>query len=449
MFRRIKNIANSDNSQVLLGNLSASFFGLITFMLLARSLTLNTFGEWAVFVAASGFADLLRTGLIRQAMVRFVSLTNADSRKIHYQRAATTLHLLTILVISMVLWTVLLTIGEQFPSPYDLFLTWYPLWMILSLPHMMDTWFAHALHNYRRMNRIRLIINIGFLGFVLIGFFVEYNVRSLILGNMLMQGVVSASSLLRYPAVFFKLNRTSSRYMVQLFRFGKHSLATLTGANLLKSADHMIIGGLMGTEAVAIYAIPLKLMDLIEIPLRGFVMTSFPKLSVFAIRRDLKGFELHFYQWTGLLTLLVIPVGLVILVFPQWFIQILGGSAYLDSQILLQIFVIAMVLMPIDKYMGMSFDSINAPKRNAIKVWVMVIINVVGDYLAITYLDSLTAVAAVTVLTISSGVIAGFMMHPILRFDGFKMISIGIKFGWQQIRQLKTPIVDKTLPSAE
>jgi O-antigen/teichoic acid export membrane protein len=449
MLNPLKKLIQSDNSKVLMGNLSASLFGLITFMILARVLTKGAFGEWAIFVAASGFADLLRTGLIRQAMVRFIALTNDAPRKTQYQIAAVTLHIITIALISFLMYMVLIVFGQSIASPYDLFLKWYPLWMLLSMPHMMDTWFSHALKKFGRMNKIRLFINIGFLLFVSLGFFVEYTIESLILGNMLIQGVLSGVSLIRYPAVFFNLNQTKWVYARHLFKFGKHSLATLTGANLLKSADHMIVGAMMGTEAVAIYAIPLKMMDLVEIPLRGFVMTSFSKLSVFAIKRDTQGFQQHFYQWTGMLTLLFIPLALMILWLPQFFIGVLGGGGFTDSQVLLQVFVVAMLLMPLDKYLGMSIDSINLPKRNAIKVWVMVIVNIVGDYLAIRYFHSLLAVALVTNITLLSGLVAGFSMHPILKFDFFRLLSSGISFGRSYILSMHRPVIDKSLPSAE
>jgi O-antigen/teichoic acid export membrane protein len=50
--------------------------------------------------------------------------------------------------------------------------------------------------------------------------------------------------------------------------------------NLLRSADTLIISlSPMGSAAVALYSIPLKLTELQQIPLRSFVATAFPKMS--------------------------------------------------------------------------------------------------------------------------------------------------------------------------
>ena len=449
MLSKLQKLRKSANSQVLMGNLGASFFGMITFMLLARVLPLHTFGEWAIFVAAAGFADLLRTGLIRQAMVRFISLTNDQDRKLSYQRASVRLHLVTVMIISIIMWLSWWLIGGFIAKPYALVLGLYPFWMIVSLPHMMDTWFSHALQDYKRMNRIRMIINVVFLAVVVSGFYFTYELWMLITLHMTIQLIVSMRSFIKHRSAFSGIWSISNVYIRQIFDFGKHSLATLTGANLLKSADHLIIGALMGTEAVAIYAIPLKVMDLLEIPLRGFVMTSFSKMSVMVLRKDIKGFTDHFYQWSGMLTILFIPLAMVLLIWPQLAVQILGGGQYGDSAILLQVFVVAMLIMPLDKYLGASFDSINAPKRNAIKVWIMVIVNILGDLMAIWLFDSLLAVSIATVLTLISGLIAGFRMHPILKFSMTKLVGQGIYLGKNQIGQFYPPFVDRSAPTAE
>lgn len=53
-------------------------------------------------------------------------------------------------------------------------------------------------------------------------------------------------------------------------------MGTMVGANLLRSSDTFLIGAFLGGEAVAIFNIPLKLFELVEIPLRSFAATALP-----------------------------------------------------------------------------------------------------------------------------------------------------------------------------
>ena len=73
--------------------------------------------------------------------------------------------------------------------------------------------------------------------------------------------------------------------------FGKYAMGTLVGSSLLKSADTFIIGmsAVLGPTAIAIYAIPLKLTDLLGIPLRGFTMTAYPKMAKLFLENKIPG----------------------------------------------------------------------------------------------------------------------------------------------------------------
>ena len=156
-------------------------------------------------------------------------------------------------------------------------------------------------------------------------------------------------------------------------------------------------------------------------------MTSFSKLSRLFHEGKFEIFKHHFGKSTGLLMLLFLPVGILFFVFPSLPIYVLGGEKYLDGQILIQIFVIAMILIPLDKFLGVSFDSINKPNVNAIKVWIMVSTNVVGDILAITLIGELWAVAVVTVINILFGISFGLWRHPLLRSINWSPANILIR----------------------
>ena len=80
LLNKLKSLLNSDNGIVLIGNLMASALGLGIFMLLARNLSKSDFGAWALFISSAGLLDLMRTGLVRQGMVRTIATSKSDNQ---------------------------------------------------------------------------------------------------------------------------------------------------------------------------------------------------------------------------------------------------------------------------------------------------------------------------------------------------------------------------------
>lgn len=417
MLSKIKSLVRSDNGLVLMGNLSASALGLITFMLLARGLSKTEFGAWTLFISASGLLELMRTGLVRQALVRALAIEADEAKHQGIISASGALAVLITLILTALISGVYLSIDTSGWSLH-LFFKYYPVLALISLPSNLDTWKSHAESQYGRMNTIRLLINVLFIITVSIGLFSGFKLSHYLWAYLGAQGLVSIYSVLSSLRKISWLTATKSQ-VFSLFQYGRHSLVTLAGSNLLKSADSLLIGAFLGSEAVAIYAIPLKVLDLMEIPLRGFVMTSFGRLSKAHTENQHQSFKRLVKRQVLQLTFLFLPAALLIFIMPELVIQILGGEGYEDSALILRILLIPMILLPLDKFVGISFDSIGQPATNALKVWIMVIVNIIGDLTVLYFFQSLWLVALVTVLNIVMGIVFGLSKHPYLNMTVF------------------------------
>lgn len=411
MLSKIKRMLQTDNGVVLIGNLLASAFGLGTFMLLARVLTKSDFGAWALFIAAAGLLDLMRTGMVRQGMVRALSIEKDDNQK---QSILATSGIMA-LVISLgaaVLVGLIEIAADSSEWSLHIFFVYYPVFVMITLPSNFDTWKSHAEGNFKRMNGLRLFSNIIFILFVAFGFFYKFTFSQYLWAYLTSQGLVSAYSLISLLKIHWAA--FSMPRFFKLVAFGKHSLATLAGSNLLKSSDSLLIGAFLGNEAVAVYAIPLKALDLLDIPLRGFAMTSYRTLSNYFEDKNQIAFSNHIWSHVKKLTLFFLPGVILLAIFPELAIRVLGGAGYQESSTILMILTIPMLLMPLEKYLGMSFDSIDQPKWNALKVWLMVGLNIAGDIVVLYFFQSLTMVAVVTITNITLGIVFSLTNHPYL-----------------------------------
>jgi len=156
----------------------------------------------------------------------------------------------------------------------------------------------------------------------------------------------------------------------------------------------------------------MKFTEFFEIPLRSFVATAFPKMSRASMLNDIPEFKKILYTYSGAITLLFVPFIIIAFVFAAQFIWILGGSEYKDSADLIgnvfRIFCIYGILLPIDRLTGVALDSLNKPKSNLYKVFVMLTANVIGDLIAVFVFKSLFLVALATVVFTLIGMYFGY-----------------------------------------
>ncbi|MDE3254120.1 MAG: oligosaccharide flippase family protein, partial [Bacteroidota bacterium] len=208
--------------------------------------------------------------------------------------------------------------------------------------------------------------------------------------------------------------------------------------NLLRSADTFIISiSPMGTAAVALYSIPLKLTELQQIPLRSFVATAFPKMSNASLKGNKDSVRKIFYTYTGALSLLFIAAGIFSFVFAEQIVWLLAGKQYLAAGassgktviMIMRIFAVYGLLLPLDRMTGIALDSINKPQINALKVFYMVAANVIGDIIAVYVFHSLLLVAVGSVVFTLIGIGTGmYFLNRELELTFSSILKEGKRF---------------------
>ncbi|RNC89636.1 MAG: hypothetical protein ED555_09215 [Allomuricauda sp.] len=417
MWKKITHLGKEKNISSLLTNMVIAFLGLVSFMLLTRQLPKEQFGDWVLFVTLATFVDLLRFGLTRTSVVRLLAGADPESFK-KFLGSAYKINLLLLTLIMLVCWSIAAIsfgLGLEMNNGYRLFFTWYPVLALFNLG--WNTAFAlfQAEQNFTRMMWVRLV-SIGlFVLFLLLNMWVfKLGLIEIVWVNLLVNLASSLwCSIKKWDGLSY-LKYADSATEKELINFGKYSMGTLVGSSLLRSADTLIIGlsPVLGSAGIAMYAIPLKLTDLLGIPLRSFTMTAYPRMSKKSLEGDLGGVRKTFYAYSGAITLLFIPIALFCFVFAEYLILFLGGAEYKDSLPLLttvfRVFTVYTVLLPIDRFTGVLLDSINRPKLNLYKVIFMTVSNVLIDIIAVFVLESLVAVAIGTIFFTLMGIVLGF-----------------------------------------
>lgn len=435
----LRKISKEDNFLSLTGNLTIAFFGFAGFALLARTFKVDIFGQWVLYISAGTFIEMFRFGITNTAIIRYLSGVAKEDR-LKFVGSNGLIGLVATTFIAVVLWSCHL----MFPIPiknagYELFFAWYPLLAFVNLPLNTALVIMQADQKFGKILMIKSI-NSG-------GFFLVILLNYLFFDLSLMQLVWVQLAITLFASLVCVMNgwdglrhiRKATRYTNKvLLDFGKYTTFTLIGTNLLRSADTLIISlSPLGTAAVALYSIPMKLTELQQIPLRSFVATAFPKMSKASIQGKIEEVRSVFYSYSGAMTYLFIFISLITFVFADFFVLILGGSQYIgtdpvtgfNTANIVRIFSIYGLLLPIDRMTGVGLDSINRPDRNFIKVLIMVIANVVGDLIAIFIFKSLPMVAVASIIFTAIGVWVGYcFLNKELHIQQRLIFTSGIEF---------------------
>jgi O-antigen/teichoic acid export membrane protein len=395
----------------LVGNGAGALMGLITFALLARVLNKNDFGIWIFFLTTYGLFDTLRIGMIVNALIKNIAASNSQKEEhvvigsAFYLSSIITAIFLIVLLLSYIIFAYF----ELFPEYIFLF-KWYAFTAVLSLPHNFASWVQNAKLKILSMSFIRVMNQ--FLLILYIFFYLKQHndLELLFYGFMLSHLVVSLYTIFAGLSGLNHVLKQTKAIRSKIINFGKFSTGTLIGSNLLRSSDTYIINGMLGADKVAVYNVPMRILEVFEMPLRSFAITALPQFARLFAENEKELLKAEFERRTGAIFFMLLPLSLFCFFGAKWLVLILAGNNYLDSIILLQLFALYTAILPLDKFSGIMLDVIDKPQLNFIKVLLMLFVNVVGDILAIYYFKSLTAVAIVSTLTFITGTLYGFIM---------------------------------------
>jgi O-antigen/teichoic acid export membrane protein len=432
-------ITREANFLSLAANLSIAVFGFAGFALLARSYPIGLFGQWVLYISSGAFIEMFRFGITNTAIIRYLSGVDYNER-LKYVGSNGLIGLIATTGIMMLLWICYLL----FPGPihnagYGLFFAWYPILALINLPLNTALVIMQADQKFGKLLLIKAINSGGFFLVILINYlFFSLSLTEMVWMQLAINVLTSAICIINGWDGLRHIRKATRETNKVLLNFGKYTTFTLIGTNLLRSADTLIISlSPLGTAAVALYSIPMKLTELQQIPLRSFVATAFPKMSKASIQGKIEEVKDLFYTYSGAISYLFIFVSLVTFIFAEYFVLLLGGKQYLitdpvigaNAVMITRIFSVYGLLLPIDRMTGVGLDSINKPGKNFIKVLYMVIANVIGDLLAVFVFKSLELVAVGSILFTILGVWVGYhFIDKQLDLEFRRIFSSGIEF---------------------
>ena len=386
-----------------------AIIGLGSFMLLVRVTQPAILGEYIIYTTAVILFEMIKSGGLQSALVMRASSDDPTLQKIIIGSAYWLGGLISLSISVILLSLFLLGIFANQPG-IQIFCGWYAMLGIVTLPLHIAEAEAVAKQDLKFLLLLRIIqsanaLIIALYAFLRVGSLEEFATVHLIFNVCLLILVLFAR----------KTNPLNIRFKTfmevkSLFDLIKYTLATLATTNVLKSADTFLIGSIMGSASVAKYAIPLKLTELFEIPLRSLSTTAFPQLAAKNNEKDNIGFKNTLVQYLSWSYLLYIPGLAFAFVVAPYLVLIIGGKQYADVTPIFRVFLLFGLLLPINRMTGIGLDALQKPNLNFYKVLIMAMVNIMADLLAIYLTHSLVWVAFASVINAIIGATLGWWM---------------------------------------
>jgi O-antigen/teichoic acid export membrane protein len=320
----------------------------------------------------------------------------------------------------------------------------------LTLPAVITNCALQAEGRFDRLLYMRMVNQFSFIAFI-IYFAVtgQLTLLKVMYSYLTSQLITTIYLLARGWSYVSALKNRTKKTINELYHYGKYTVAGNISANLLRGSDIFIIEfmfpGKPGLELIGVYNFGLRLMEVVEIPLRSFVATAMPAISA-AYNQGKKGYVIFLMKkYAGFITFALIPVCVGSVLLADVAVFILGGKKYMGTEAanVLRLFMTFALLFPTDRFFAVTLDAIHKPNINVLKILAMLAVNIITDFAGIRIFGNIYGVALATIFPTLVGIGIGYW--ALNKYQPFSILNI-YKVGWDEVKALIYKVLKKPLP---
>lgn len=379
----------------MLANGMPAVLGLLSFRLLATGLGPSELSGYVLIIAVFGMYDQLRSGILSNAYVKMTSGRDEQQDLIGGTWTAS-------LFMSVLLLVVLgiLSILDSRAQPLVL-----PIFLIslITVPSFVATLVRTSKEQFQHVALLRTVRGVVFVGLLLIQN--QYKMTYLTAIWALVAAELSSSLLayfLKWTHVQYAV-RGSKSSVLTLWKFGKFTSGTQLITSLIVNTDLFVLRIVVGPSSVGIYEAGKKLLELFEVPMRSLGSLYYSRLSAMVNQGQSSEVWTFITKRAVRTSIILGSVGAVSFYFAPELILLVAGEEFSESIPVFRVLVILSLILPFDRFYGMSLDALGLPKRNFQKGIILFVVNLCLDVLILQFYPSATSVAIVSLVFYAIG----------------------------------------------
>lgn len=392
--------------------LSTLLFGFGGFYLLVRTLPQTEFGTWALFLTLTTIIEMSRNGLIQNALIKFLH-ASPDNKHNEVVTASWILNLIYSLLIVVLLLALSVPLESIFQiSQFSQMFLWYSVTLMVLVPFSQFNYIQQAKFSFAGIFWSTMARQGFFFLVILTHHFMDKRLSliELVVYQLIGTGVGLVIAFFCARKYLIHTWSYSKEMVSKVFHFGKYVMGTNMLSLVYKSTDQILIGYYLNTTSVAIYNSAIRISNLIEYPATSVAEVVYPKTTQL-YERDKDEASRYFYEKAvGLTMTITLPIVAFSILFADWIIGIIAGSAYAQSADILRLTILFGLFTPFSRQFGTAMDSSGRPHINFLILCVSVVVNVICNVIGIWYFGIMGAAYGTLISYGIMGVICYLLM---------------------------------------
>ena len=262
-----------------LQKLSVLIFGIGSTMLLTRWLDKHEMGVWSLFLAIAAFIEIIRHGLVKNAVIKYLNSSAADDKKFIYA-SALMMNILITVFIGIVLFLLMDTLVSLLKA-HELkkILYIFGIGLLFLIPFSHFEWIQNSHGAFKGIFWAWFWRQLVTLLLIAITQFFYNNITLELLALYYSIGIF-VGTLISYRFVHSYLTGTfivTSTWLLRLWHFGKYVFGSNFSATIFRITDLFFVSHFLYPAIVALQSISARITNVTDIPSQVIGDILFPK----------------------------------------------------------------------------------------------------------------------------------------------------------------------------
>jgi lipopolysaccharide exporter len=414
----------------VLQNMSGVLFGFGSFFFLVRLLSDIDYGIWAVFMATTTIFNVFRDGLLRSAIVKFLSGASEEDKPKIITSSFTIDGALTLCMIIINLSIAHLLAGYwDSPQVINLFY----LYNIVYVLSGILTQFNCIEQANLQFDGI-FVTNTANQGiffavvFVCFTFNIHIDLYQLVIVQII-ANLISAFIAYFYVRKYLVFARGYFKEWInKLFNYGKYAFGTSVSSILSGTIDQQMLAGIISPVASGAFSIAVRIVNLIDIPTNAIATIVFPQSAKRMETEGKTAIKYLYEKSVGTILAILIPSVIFIFIFTDLIVFLIAGEKHPDTVPLLRVALLYSLLIPFGRQFGTILDSIGRTKTTFYLVVFTASFNLILNYFLITSIGIMGAAYATLVSNIVGFIIGQRILKKELNVNVWNTFKYAYEF---------------------
>jgi O-antigen/teichoic acid export membrane protein len=403
----------------------------VTMILAHKVLNKQEMGVWAIFMSITAVIELIRQGLVKTAMIKFINHSVAEHHRF-VLGAAFFLNATITVFTALVMYILTPYFSHILNAPQlEQMLYLLQVGMLLMIPFSHFEWLMYSKVLFKGLFWTYFFRQGLTLGLVCILFVLNKKISLNTLVVIYNLGLfVGALVSYRYVKTFLINSFVFSKiWIVNLFHFGKYVFASGLSTLVFRSADQMMLSPILGsTNFNASQNIAMRFINLSDLPSQTLGDILFPKSAQSDNSRNPQKIKYYYEKTVGASLCVVLPLVLFVLIFPKIIIYALAGPQYYDAIPYLRLISLTSLSLAFLKQYGVIMDSTGRPLINFITISIIAIVHVLLLYYFLTTFHFLGAGYALLLSHLIGFIITQSLLYKLFKINFLNAFKYAFKF---------------------